>query len=176
MERQIERSHHEEYAEYIDSKTENVDNRPSTSKRKRDSNDKTPIPPAKKNPQPTIDSIFNQTITIAMSAHELKDACIDLVTINGRPFTLMEDTGFRKIIDPILKPLNAGKQTVAINSENVRDMVRERATEIRSSIGAPAIKTLIFDVCYVIKITYRSKSGYQFNPVYYCKKFECVAL
>lgn len=38
---------------------------------------------------------------IQLNPDVLKDTCIELVTVNGRPFTLMEDTDFRKIIDPL---------------------------------------------------------------------------
>ena len=34
------------------------------------------------------------------------DVCVELVTNNGRPFKLMEDSLFRKILDPIIAGLN----------------------------------------------------------------------
>ncbi len=54
------------------------------------------------------------------------DACVELVTNNGRPFS-----GFRMIIDPIIAGLN---NAFAINSENVRDGVLLAAFKTRHTI------------------------------------------
>ena len=43
-----------------------------------------------------------------------------LVTVNGRQFSFMEDSGFRKFFDPIKEAMGNG---VAINLSNIRDMV-----------------------------------------------------
>ena len=40
------------------------------------------------------------TFKIQLSKKRLTDACFELVTINGRPFSLMDDSGFQKIITP----------------------------------------------------------------------------
>jgi len=40
------------------------------------------------------------TLKIQLSKRRLTDACVELVTINGRPFSLMDDSGFKKIITP----------------------------------------------------------------------------
>jgi bifunctional polynucleotide phosphatase/kinase len=45
-------------------------------------------------------------IKIEMDSSTLLNACVEMVTVNGRPFTSMSDSGFRKIIDPILKGLD----------------------------------------------------------------------
>ena len=57
---------------------------------------------------------------VALTPDTLKEACVELVTVNGRPFSLMEDSGFRKRIDPIQ---NAMGKSVTINSSNMRDRV-----------------------------------------------------
>ena len=59
-------------------------------------------------------------IHVSVDRQLLMDACVELVTNNGRPFRLMEDSGFRKIVDPIIAGLN---NSFAINSENVREGV-----------------------------------------------------
>jgi len=46
--------------------------------------------------------VKKQCITINMSEKILLTACVDLMTMNGRPLTMMKDSSFRKIIDPIL--------------------------------------------------------------------------
>lgn len=49
----------------------------------------------------------NQSITINMSEKILLTACVELVTMNERPLTMMKDFGFRNIIDPILVGLGS---------------------------------------------------------------------
>lgn len=47
--------------------------------------------------------IANKTIKIEMDKKKLLSACVELITVNGRPMCLMQDSGFQKIINPILK-------------------------------------------------------------------------
>lgn len=47
-------------------------------------------------------------------------ACLTLKTVNGRPFSLMEDSGFRKIIDPLQQAIGNG---FTINLANIREKV-----------------------------------------------------
>jgi len=70
-------------------------------------------------------------IHVSIDKQLLMDACVELVTNNGRPFKLMEDCGFRMIIDPIIAGLN---NAFAINSENVRDGVLLAAFKTRQTI------------------------------------------
>ncbi|EEC03499.1 hypothetical protein IscW_ISCW024203, partial [Ixodes scapularis] len=58
-------------------------------------------------------------------------ASVELCTVNGRPFALMEDSGFRKILDPLLDGLST--KTV-INAENNRTRVALLADEMREEI------------------------------------------
>jgi hypothetical protein len=49
-----------------------------------------------------------------------------MVTVNGRPFKALSDSGFRKILDPILKGFGG---TFNISPENIRDEVEGKATD-----------------------------------------------
>ena len=71
-----------------------------------------------------------------MDAKKLKLACCELVTVNGRPFTIQEDSGLRKIIDPIIDRLNAEKQAIpiTINRQNIKEEINEMAYEITFEI------------------------------------------
>lgn len=68
-----------------------------------------------------------------MTSQNLKLACLELVTVNGRPFTLIEDSGFRKIINPIIEAISK-KDKISINSSNIRDMVAPSAQECKNDI------------------------------------------
>lgn len=74
---------------------------------------------------------IKKTINIQMSPNDLMEACTDMVTLDGRPFDIFEDVGFRKIINPILKGMG---NKVTINKRNIRCEVNERAIQIIDEI------------------------------------------
>jgi len=45
------------------------------------------------------------------------NACIELVTVNERPYSVLDDTGFRKVIDPILSGIQI---SVVLNSSSIK--------------------------------------------------------
>ncbi|KAJ8282824.1 hypothetical protein COCON_G00053430 [Conger conger] len=61
----------------------------------------------------------------------IMDACVELVTLNGRPFSLMDDTGFRKILEPVLDIMG---KSVRIDSDSIRDMVSDVAERERENL------------------------------------------
>lgn len=71
----------------------------------------------------------NQAETINISKSDLLDACVELVTKNGRPLKMLEDSGFRKLVDPICKAIG-----VHVNRQNIRDEIIERSQKLRSNI------------------------------------------
>lgn len=75
-----------------------------------------------------------------MTAKDLVEACTDLVTINGRPFELLEDSGFKKIINPIIKGLD---NTVIINTKTIRGEVIKRAKSVINDIKSLVNNRLI---------------------------------
>ena len=80
-------------------------------------------PPAKKKKTEAVLVYIDKDIVI--------DGCCTLVTTNMRPFKYLEDSGFRMILDPILKALG-GKLTVS--AENIRDKIHDKATESRVNV------------------------------------------
>lgn len=66
-----------------------------------------------------------------MTKQNVIDACVELVTINGRPFTLIEDSGFKKLLEPILEGFN---DKFSINSQNVRNQISPTAQRVRQEI------------------------------------------
>ncbi|XP_048884971.1 uncharacterized protein LOC125750773 [Brienomyrus brachyistius] len=74
--------------------------------------------------QPRCEAVY-------ITPDSLREACVELITVNGRPFSLMDDSGFRKIIDPLLEAID---KTVIINSETVRTMVSEVAERDREKL------------------------------------------
>ncbi|KAH6927516.1 hypothetical protein HPB50_005182 [Hyalomma asiaticum] len=82
--------------------------------------------------QRIITSIVPTTVAkVAITGEMILNACVELCTVNGRPFALMEDYGFRKLTDPVPSGLNS---KVAINAENVRAAVQKKANEMPEQI------------------------------------------
>lgn len=67
---------------------------------------------------------------------DLMGACLRLVTIHGRPFSLIDDEAFRDII-------NVVPQTEVINAHKVRDAVMIKADTVRNKIKNEIIGKLI---------------------------------
>ncbi|KAM7306571.1 uncharacterized protein ISCGN_010274 [Ixodes scapularis] len=124
LERHIHRCHAREYAQLELEKL-------STSKRARD--DSVELQP-KRRDQPSIRDALAKSpgAVVNITSKTLMDGCVELVTKNGRPFRLIDGSGFQKIVDPILKGL---KEKTSINSENVRAKVNQEAQEARDNIS-----------------------------------------
>lgn len=79
-----------------------------------------------------LPSIWKQKeINVNMDENYLKEACLELITLNGRPFSLLEDSGFVKLIDPILKGL---KNPCVISSKSIRSMIEPSSKTIKAII------------------------------------------
>ncbi|XP_050054097.1 uncharacterized protein LOC126549317 [Aphis gossypii] len=61
--------------------------------------------------------------------HTLISACVDLVTVNGRPYSVLNDSGFKKIINPILDGLDkkVARQYVHEESLAIQKEIRTEA-------------------------------------------------
>lgn len=75
--------------------------------------------------------LVKKKISIEMTKQNVIDACVELVTINGRPFTLIEDSGFKKLLEPILEGFN---DKFSINSQNIRNQISPAAQRVRQEI------------------------------------------
>lgn len=70
-------------------------------------------------------------LPIEFSEKILIDACVELVTVDGRPFSLMNDGGFKKLLDPYL---NAIGKKLTITPVTIRQKVIDKADYVRQSI------------------------------------------
>ena len=70
-------------------------------------------------------------ITIVFSREQLKEACVEMITTNARPFNLMGDSGFQKVIAPFIQAF-AGN--FAVNAENIRACIPQKAHDIRNKL------------------------------------------
>lgn len=72
----------------------------------------------KKESQVKLFNFLVPKVNVQLNKKIILDACIDLVTVNGRPFSMLNDTGFRKILDPVLNGFQEKKFTV--NSYSIK--------------------------------------------------------
>lgn len=84
-------------------------------------------------------------MTVTVTADDVRKACLELVTVNGRPFSLMGDSGFRKLVEPLLK-INGLDETCTVSSSTARDSVILEAAEVRESIRQE-VKVYIISNC-----------------------------
>lgn len=57
------------------------------------------------------------SIKVMIDTKTIINACVELVTVNGRPYSLMDDTGFKKLLEPVLNGL---KKNITINSNTIK--------------------------------------------------------
>lgn len=70
-----------------------------------------------------------KTKNVSIKRWAVIDGCIEMVTVNGRPLRIMEDSGFRKIVDPIFRSFG-----FTMNTDVVRDHICNRASLVHKAI------------------------------------------
>lgn len=76
-------------------------------------------------------------IKVALSINLLHAAFVELVTKNGRPFCICNDSGMRILIDPIIEGIyNATGEKHFINSPIIKEKVNQTYKHVRSRIIA----------------------------------------
>lgn len=73
--------------------------------------------------------MFKPHITVHLTKEIVWNGCIELCSANGRPFKIVNDSGFRKILDPILEALD-----MQINEHNIRNGVLKTAEHVKNTI------------------------------------------
>ena len=121
LERHVKRRHDESYKTYCEEKT--------LSKKSREDRDD-----QSHTHQMTLDQGFFKSVRVRVDLPTLKEACLELVIVNGRPFKMIDDSGFRKLLDPMLEALSGHNKKACVNAENIREKVTLRASRIRKEI------------------------------------------
>jgi len=60
------------------------------------------------------DIVIKKSIHVKMDKNTLLKACTELVTVNGRPFTIFSDSGIKKILDPLTQAIGEGNCLILI--------------------------------------------------------------
>ena len=87
-------------------------------------------------------------IKVAINQEIIKKGCLEIVTVNGRPFSSLKDSGFSKILTPIIAAFDADKpkisprsmkENVIAEAERIRQKIKKDLNEVRYLL----IKTVI---------------------------------
>ena len=81
-----------------------------------------------------LDKKLFKTVRVKIETHLLGTAWLEMVTVNGRPFKIIEDSGFRKLLNPISQALSDSGNKICINAENIRKEAVMLASKIKKEI------------------------------------------
>jgi len=65
----------------------------------------------------TMLQFLQPTIKVNIDSKTIINGCIELVTVNGRPYSIMDDSGFKKILNPVLNGL---RKKITMNSNTIK--------------------------------------------------------
>ncbi|KYN12696.1 hypothetical protein ALC57_15136 [Trachymyrmex cornetzi] len=83
-------------------------------------------------------------ITLNMTRKQLENNCVELMTVNGRPFSILDDSGFQNIVNPIKYAVEEkNKHKFSISSESIQKRIFEEADRIRKEISDDITNILI---------------------------------
>ena len=100
--------------------------------------------------------MFSKTIRVKMNKKTQENICLELITINGRSFKLMNDFGFRKILNPLLEGMRANFKT---NADNIREKIGVKANDIRYRIKLEVEHRLVSLKANIVTCRDRSMLG-----------------
>lgn len=102
----------------------------------------------------------NMQLKVNISIKKIIDACVTIVTTDGRPFTFIQDKGFRMLIDPLidsLKQVKAVDSRFNLNRHNIKQLVNKQATEIVKQVKNKVkdkILSVKIDCCTRLETSY----------------------
>ena len=65
----------------------------------------------------TILQFLQPSIKVNIDSKTIINGCVELVTVNGRPYSIMDDSGFKKILNPVLNGL---RKKITMNSNTIK--------------------------------------------------------
>ena len=71
-------------------------------------------------------SLRKKKVSVEIDCETVKRALVNLLTVDGRPFSMINDIGFRMIINPILSALN-----MCVNLEKLNSFINEEYDKVK---------------------------------------------
>lgn len=69
-----------------------------------------------------------------MDMKYILDCAVEMVTVNGRPFTSIDDSGFQRLIEPILNAVPSAERR-AVNRRTVRDLIHKKSKKFITELS-----------------------------------------
>lgn len=70
-----------------------------------------------------------KSLPVLIDRENFLNGLIEMFTVEGRPFSMLEDPGFSKVISPILKAFN-----LTINRHNIADFIHQKYEEMKQNL------------------------------------------
>lgn len=71
----------------------------------------------------------DNTIRVKINKKRVINACVEMVTKNGLPFSMMSGSGFVQILNPILDGLGNTNKQVSINRNNIKGHLQDKVDD-----------------------------------------------
>lgn len=76
-----------------------------------------------------------ETFVVKFNKNELIKSCVELVTINGRALTLVNDSGFRRLLSPVYDALKDNGKPFVITQQRIREYSDIEQKQIENKIS-----------------------------------------
>lgn len=73
-------------------------------------------------------------VNVKIDRSELLLGCMEMATVNGRPFTLFEDSGFQRIVRPIVQEFRSNNMPIQIYPEYIKIKAKEMQDIVKKQI------------------------------------------
>ncbi|KAL5246026.1 hypothetical protein ACI65C_013434 [Semiaphis heraclei] len=156
LETHIKTSHPEEWEILVKAKQDIENEKILSKKEKRRLDDTATFPSKKHGPLDKVVTITKKNLFVKMDQVSLLKACTEIVTVNGRPFTIFNDSGFQKILKPLTEAIGG---SFTINAHNIKNHILSASNEIVSQIKSDVKNQLISLKIDCVKRHHRSILG-----------------
>lgn len=76
-----------------------------------------------------------ECVNVLMNHNDIVKACVELVTVNGRPLRMLEDSGFKRILDPIVESFAKTSSPLILNEEFIKSEIENHVQNVQSKIA-----------------------------------------
>lgn len=111
----------------------------------------------------------NENVTVRINRKEFQNGILELVNINGRPFSITNDSGMLKVISPILAAFKSINEPVSISREALQKQSLQKCENLTKCISEE-MKDKVFSICIDMGSTHDSRSVMAVNAQYYYRK------
>lgn len=117
----------------------------------------------------------NKRVTVTYNLEELTKSFVSMVTIDGRPFSIMDDVGMKGILNPIFEACDKSKIDYRINRRNISDYTAKYEQCVESKIIEETKDKIVscqMDIASVHERYFKFHLNHIFYRLYNCFSFD----